>query len=133
MVQTTTPKNYIPVPVGCPPEAQQGQVTIPVDFDFSIATSFEVDFSALENKGTISGVQSFYIDNLSNTTAVVITDEVTGQSITIPFACQGYMPLLSKNPNKLSVACSSNTQACRINFNNFYMPPYLWGAAIGSQ
>lgn len=135
MPTSINPQNYVPVPLGCPP-GKEGQVTIPVDFNFALGLSQLVDFSALEQKGTIRNVQSFYINNLANPDTVTISDPVTGQSLTIPFRCQGYMPLLCRNPEQLTILCGGagpSTAIVRINFNNFYMPPYLWGAAIGTQ
>jgi hypothetical protein len=124
---THNPTNYIAVPLGCPP-GREGEITIPVDFDFSAGADHVADFSALESKGVIANVQSFYIDNLANPQAVSVTDPTTQQTITIPALSQAYMPLLSKAPNQLNIS-GTGTATVTINFNNFYMPPYIWGTS----
>lgn len=127
------PKTFFPAKEGCPPGLKEGMITIPTLCDFSLDTIFDIDFSPLQSSGLISSIQSFYINNLSNTSAVKLVTNIINQEIDVPFGAQGYCPilLLANNP-KVVVSCSNPVQVL-IHFNNFYMPPYFWGIGIGSN
>src|SRR5579872_7181568 len=129
-----TPQIYFPTKEGCPPGGKENEVAIPVSCDFSLGGGvLNIDFSSLQSSGLISSIQSFYINNLSNTSPVTFVTNTVNQEIDIPFGAQGYMPLLllPNNP-KLTVSCSNPVKVL-ITFLNFYMPPYLWGIGIGSN
>lgn len=104
-----------------PPE---GPRFIPLNFDFSVATSWTVDLMQLQQQGKISTLQAFYVDNSSNTAAVTITMGLGGQIITVPTGAQGYVTCLVNNVPKFTVSSTGST--ANIFALNFPVTNAIW-------
>ena len=119
------------VPLGSP--ACEGRKSITTIIDFSIGLSFQLDLSAIQTQQKwINSVQTLYVDNSGNASAVDIVMGVSLQHITIPAGAQAYMPILQPNPPVLNF---TNTLAVtvKIQILNFFVPPIVWGAGGVTQ
>lgn len=125
-----TQMQYTPntVPVGVP--ACEGRKSITTIIDFSIASTFTLDLSAVvSQQGYIKSVQTLYIDNSANPSPVTIIMGVTLQKIIWPGNTQGYMPVLAHNPPVLQFSCPTANQVT-LQILNFFLPPIMWGGAF---
>jgi hypothetical protein len=109
---------------------KEGPVCVPLGpFNFSTGASYNVNLTTFQQLGRISVVQGMFVDNSGNTSNLVVTCLITGQSVTVAPLTQGYYPLLSVNPFNFVVS-----SAGAVNFNaviyvyNVPIPPAVWSA-----
>lgn len=96
--------------------------------DFSAATLLLVERHPFEAQGELEFVQSVYVDNSANGSAVTLTSELTNQSITIPPASQGYFPFLVPNGIDIWAATAGGVEIT-IHLLNIPVPASCWGIA----
>lgn len=91
------PKALVQFPFsnGYAPDIDEGPRGIPLQFDFSLDTDFDVNFAEAQAAGRIGQIQSIYIDNTQNAFALSILVKATGQRIVIPAQTEAVRPILS--------------------------------------
>ena len=122
--------------IGTLPTEDMGPRALPITLVFTAGITSIGDDLALENEnGTISAVQTVYIDNSQNQAPFGLTLNDTGQNITVPPYYQGYWPILCWQ-NVAYTAISYFPCAVKLVFLNTYVEPYSWntqfGAALGT-
>lgn len=100
-----------------------------VNLDFTQAAVIPIDLTIAEQEGRFRFVQAVYIDNSANPSPLSLTVSMTQQTVTMPAASQGYLPLLCPNPAKLIASLATvgvgNTSTI-IQFLNFPVPAAVW-------
>lgn len=91
------PKALVQFPFsnGYAPDIEEGPRGIPLQFDFSQDTDFDVNFAEAQAAGRIGQIQSIYIDNTQNAFALTVLVKATGQRIVIPAQTEAVRPILS--------------------------------------
>jgi hypothetical protein len=113
--------------------ACEGRKSITTIIDFSIGLSFQLDLSAIQTQQKwINSVQTLYVDNSHNASAIDIVMGVSLQHITIPAGAQAYMPILQPNPPVLNFT-NTLPVTVKIQILNFFVPPIVWGAGGVTQ
>lgn len=103
----------------------KGPIAIPVNVDFTTNTHYDLDGSQIEHLGFIDFLQTIYVDTTGAASAVTITVQGSSQTIVAPKNTQGYYPILSPNPWKLSFDSAANSSVQIILFNN-PISPGVW-------
>lgn len=110
---------------GCIP--QSGPKALPIDYDFSVATSYTQNLFSAQGQGWIEFVQSLYIDNSANGQPITIDIAQTRQHLSVPAGFCAYLPVLAPNPPNMTFTTTGGV-AIRVHFLNFFMPPLVWSA-----
>jgi len=105
-----------------PPE---GAKAIPIPLDFTTNATYSLDYGDLMQQRNFSMVQSLYVDNGANGSAVIIAMNGTGQSITFPANSQGYVSVLLQNPVKIDFT-SAGLTAVKVFLLNFPVAGHIW-------
>lgn len=103
-----------------------GPKALPVNLDFSTLPLYTLDYSNAQNLGKFSMLQSLYVDNSDNGSAVEITVMGgTGQRIIVPGNSQAYLPVLVANPINLQFVSQGNVLV-PVFLLNFPVAPAVW-------
>lgn len=105
----------------------EGPRIVPVlNVDFSVATTYTLDYSNQMKAGRISRIQTVFVDAsaITGSVAVVMT---TGQQIVVKGGTQGYFYCLAQEPFKVSMTSASTGKASFI-FCNFTIEPAQWSS-----
>lgn len=105
---------------------KEGNRAIPVNFDFTTATSYTFDFSQVIAQKKLSFVQTLYIDNSANAQPLTLVIQGTNQTIIAPPASQGYYAALITGIAKVTIGTTGNV-VVPIEFLNFVVAPVVWG------
>ena len=107
--------------------------TLSVDFDFSIQTTYVIDFNQQLDVKDIEFVQGIYVDNSLNSAALSITNSVTKQKLIWPAFWQGYQPFLWADRSSITVTCADNTQTDTwVQFLTMPTQPVMWDSRSSS-
>jgi hypothetical protein len=96
--------------------------------------TYSVDASQIIQQGKISYIQTLWVDNADNPTALTIVMAITGQRVIVPANTQQYVNVLA--PNMPVFNCSTTAGAFKvvIGFINVPIQPDQWlGASIGGS
>lgn len=114
----------VPLPVysKCP---AKGPKAIPLTLDFTISTSFELDFLGLELQTAFEGVQTVYVDNSLNAQQLSIFCENSNQNIVLPANSCAYVTVVQPGPAKMII---STTGALKITLHllNYEISQSIW-------
>lgn len=113
---------------------EKGPVIMPIPLDFSAQNPFLVDLEREVSADRIEWVQTIFIDNSANTTAVTITWAISGQIIVIPPGSQAYLPVLVPNTPRFSIS-TTGTPTVYLHAINVPMPAIIWntsGTVLGT-
>lgn len=83
---------------------RKGPKVSPIDIDFTVNNTIEVDATLLQQQDKMDVIQGAYIDNGDNPAALTITVGITRQRIVIKPYTQGYFPLLTVSPTIITFA-----------------------------
>ncbi len=89
----------------------EGPKALPIQFDFSAATSFDVNLLTENTNGVIQFVQSIWVENHNNPSPLVITFQGTGQIIKVPAFAQGCWPVFSTDQVVFNLSTLQNAAA----------------------
>lgn len=123
-------QNLRPTPIFAGSIPVEGPKALPLLFSWATQNSYAVDFTMITGQGAgmpLSGVQSLFVDNGSNNGAVVITDSVLGQSVSISAGYQAFVPILVSDQSKF-VVTSVGSAFSKIAFCNIMLPYGQWPA-----
>lgn len=104
---------------------KEGPKAVPVNLDFTLATSFLIDFTQAYLKQSMSVIQTLWVDNFANAQAVIFTVAGTSQTIEVPPNSQGSFPIISAIRAKITVT-STTAGIVRCIFLNVPLPAAVW-------
>lgn len=108
------------------PSRDEGPKAIPLQMDFNLAASYDVDLSNLSDSNRFTILQGVYVDNSLNASAVSITvNDQIRQTLTFPSASQGYLPILCTMPIKLNFSSAGNV-VVKVDLLNFPVAACVW-------
>lgn len=114
---------------GCLP--YEGDRAFPLTIDFSVDTSWIIDFLGLQEQNKISQVTTIYVDAVDSGQATIFYFPVSQQRIVVPAGAQVYLPVLCTNPPQLIVQGTSGDKP-KLEFLNFFVPMQIVNAASPS-
>lgn len=105
----------------------EGAKCVPYTADFSQNGEYDFDFTAMQNGGQISTIQTVFVDNTLNANNLVLTVTGSGQRIQVPKNSAGFFTILAPRPTKIQ-AVTTGLVLVYFGFINFYIPPTVWSA-----
>ena len=109
------------------PDPNNGQVAIQKNLDMSNASSFSIDFNAVNQQQTIGVIRTLFADNTSNPSEIVVDALGTGQRFTIPAYSEGYFPIISRlNAGIVLTTAGGATSRVGVTFFNYDIPAVVW-------
>lgn len=96
----------------------EGPKCIPITLDFSVTTTYNLDYSNMTRRGFLSMLQTVYVDNFASDEILTITVPSVNQVMKIPAGVQGYFPILCPTPIKLQFQ-SDGGETCQVILLNF--------------
>lgn len=112
-------------------QSANGPTAVPVKFDFSLQSIYQIDMSILNNFQTIDFVQTIYIDNADNAFPCIVYNPTSQQRIIAPPYTQGWYPFICPNPGRFTVS-ASGANITYMELVNFPVAPATWNATGGS-
>jgi hypothetical protein len=109
--------------------------TVPLEFDWSVNDTFEVDPLYAQQQGYLPGLGTLYFYNGRTTNAaggatasdVLLTVSGTNQLLALPADTAGYLPILGPTPVKLNFVGSSNAATTQVILISALMPGFVYG------
>ena len=117
-------QSSLPVNTGLLPDEFMGPRALPYSFALSANVAQSFDLYKEISQGQIDGIQAIWVDNQSNSAVLTIT--LDWQRLVIPIGAQGVFPVLSKNPQNISLL-STSTVSVALAFLNTPVPFCAWG------
>lgn len=103
-----------------------GPKALPLQFDFSAAASYTLDFVGIIQQNKIDRIQTLFLDNSANTAGnLSVTFADTGQTVICPPGWQGYVPVLTSATPRIVIS-STGTGKAQVWALNFPEPPGFW-------
>ncbi len=96
---TPNPAVILERTLGMPPE---GPKCIPITLDFSVADTYNLDYSNMGRRGFMSMLQTVWVDNSLSGDPLNVIIVATNQTIKVPAGVQDYFGVMCPNPIKLS-------------------------------
>lgn len=103
-------------------------IVLPYSFDFSAASSYEIDLTLILQAGRISGVQTMFADNFSGATSgdTLVLSQGTGATIGVPAGAQMYVAILASNNCKFTITNIGGAGVFFMDLLNVPMPFGIW-------
>ncbi len=105
--------------------ACEGQKSVAITIDFNLGSTWEFDFTTLQQQKTFTTVQTVFIDNSLNNQDVVVTINSTNQRFVVANNTCGYYTLIAP-PSTIVTVVSTGLVLVNFQFLNFYIPPTIW-------
>lgn len=103
----------------------EGAKCVPFIADFNLASVYDFDFTTAQQGGQISSIQTVFIDNSANGSALVITIDGTQQSFSVKANTCGFYILIAPMATRVH-ATTVGLVKVYFAFLNFYIPPTVW-------
>ena len=124
MASPLYPQSAVIINTGTLPDDFMGPRALPYTNVVLVGgTPYQIDLHREISLGQIDQVQALYVDNYSNTAALIIT--LDWQRLVVPIAAQGVFPVLTKNPQNV-VFSSSAGATIQFAFLNVPVPFAVW-------
>lgn len=123
----TQPFQYLDIPIFNALFPKEGPKAIPVPLNFALQQSFTVDLTILQQRGFIKDVQSVFVDNSLNTSALTVLASGSNMPLKIPGSAQGVLPIFAPNPPVFTISCAGGQQAI-VYLCNIPLPAAVWPA-----
>jgi hypothetical protein len=106
----------------------EGPKALPINVDMSVMTAqgIPLDFFTEETTQQISFIQSIYIDNADNASAVTLTCNLTGHRIRVKANTQGFYPLCCTDQSRFVLNGTASAVTVRLQFLNVPVPIGQW-------
>lgn len=108
--------------LGMPP---QGPRSLTLWLDFATVVSYDFDYQNMNARNFMSMIQSVFVDNSLNASALSITINGTNQVIKVRANSQGYYTVLVPNPPKMTFATVGAVMV-QVILCNFPVPGATW-------
>lgn len=107
-----------------------GPKVIPLGpFNFGTTATYSINLTTQQQQNKIDIVQCLFIDNSANTSNLVVTANVSGQSITAAPQTQGYYPMLAVQPVIFTVSSAGTVNAAAAVYClNVPIAPCIWSS-----
>jgi len=92
---------------------------LPVNLDFTVSQTIDIDMSALHADGGFEFVQGIYCDNSQNASSITFSSTRLQFSITFPAYSQGFQTFMCENAPKIKVTSANTTQVITAHILNF--------------
>lgn len=122
---------YSPVGIYNGPIPQEGPKCVPVQLDFSLQNTYQIDFSLIYSRKFITELQAVFIDNSLSTTAFKLIVNGSNQNIVCPAGGQGIFPIFCPNPPKF-IAQSTGGVVVACQFLNVPITCLVWNATAAT-
>lgn len=99
---------------------------VSIELDFTVQSSYYLDFMLTQSLARMEFIQAIYVDATSLKQSISLKADISNQTITIASGYQAYLPFLVPNPGGITVTCTDDTGACRVQFINVPMPAIVW-------
>jgi hypothetical protein len=117
MAIATAPNQYTDIPIFNALIPSEGPKGLPLTFDFTAQSAYPIDLTLQVERGVISAIQSFFIDNSANSGPLTITILQSGQVLKAPGGYQGYVAALVPNPPQFTVSCAGGSTGTIVALN----------------
>lgn len=117
--------NILPMPTKDNLWPKEGPRAIPLQFDFTVQASYAVDLQIQQASQKFSFIQTVFVDNSNNTSALSLQFDILNQTINVPARMQGYFPVLVVNPPRMVATSAGGTKAT-VFLLNFPVAPAMW-------
>ena len=77
--------------------------------DFSRSAFYQLDFSELQNQKRLSVIECIYVDNADGTAPIVLSVDLTQQTVEVEIGQYGYYQLMFGYPARLNVSSPNST------------------------
>lgn len=121
---------YLDIPIFNALFPKEGPKSIPVTLNFANQQSFNVDLTLLQQRGFIKTIQSVWVDNSQNASALSIQVAGSNQTVKIPGNSQGCLPIFVPASAQFVISCAGGQNAT-IYFTNVPLPAAVWSATSG--
>lgn len=118
----------------------EGSRAVTGTFDFTSVNQYTADLTQQQELGFVGAVQSLYIDNSQNASALTVYIQTTGQRIVAPPHTIGYYPCYVNNPPVFLVTSTAGdpfppatSPIVTILFLNFPQAPWIWDVEGSAQ
>jgi hypothetical protein len=108
---------------------KEGPKSVFTPLDFSLYSSYTVDFTLAYMNTTITAVQTVCVDNFANADDVLISVPGTGYTINVPAHSQGVFPIVAPIRPKITVT-TAGTALVKCVWLNVPLPAAEWSDAI---
>lgn len=108
--------------LSCAPE---GPRAVPLNLDFSLTDTYELDLQNVQARVLITEVQAIYWDNRASSTPLIVRLPTTDQTLEFEAGTMGYMSVLCADPAKL-VFTSSGSAIVKVKLLNFPVVNVIW-------
>lgn len=105
----------------------KGPRVIPVQLDFTLNASYEVEMTALQELDKAEFIQGVYADNSVNASPLIFFNRENGFTATIPPFSQGWVPLPLSNPPHIKVSTAASL-VINVLFSTFPVPAAVWNS-----
>jgi hypothetical protein len=116
---------WVDIPVFNQMMPREQPKTLPINFDFSVAASYYIDLTNVQQTAKISIIQAMFVDNSANGDDADFQFAVSNQIIKVPAGNQCYVMVIAPNPVKLW-ATSSGGVLVPVQFLNFPITNVFW-------
>lgn len=123
MASPFVPQAAQPINQGVAPDDFMGPRVCPYLLSLSANVAQQFDMVREISSGQIDNIQAVWVDNQLNTAALVIT--LDWQRLVVPIGGQGVFPVLTKNPQNVTVL-STASAAVQVAFINTPIPFAAW-------
>lgn len=107
----------------------EGPKVVPLLLDFSGGANILIDLVSDSSLGIIQLIQGIYIDNSNSTSKTVVTVQGSQQIISCPAGWQGFFPLFTPMPPKMTVQNAGGVPLYVILYN-MPMPAAAWPGGV---
>jgi len=87
---------------------KEGPKAIPLSLDFSVTSSYYLDYQNMQARAFMSEVQCLFIDNSNNNAQLTVLINGTFQLLKVDAFTQGYYPVLVPSPIRLTFSTPQN-------------------------
>lgn len=110
---------------------KEGEKIEVITLDFSVTSTYTLDFSNQQFTAVFSSVKCMFIDNSLNNATLSLYNPATNATIIAPPNSQGIYPAFAPNPVKMTAICSGGAVA-QVCFLNVAYPISTWRVTSSS-
>lgn len=122
----TLAPNTTPTQIGLGQLPEECGRSIPLSLDFATNPSIDLDLTYLQSQGQFSNIQSLYINNSLNGSAIFITVPGSQQTLTIKANTLAYLPVIVSVGSPKMTFASAGGVVVPIQVMNFFVSPIVW-------
>jgi hypothetical protein len=103
------------------------KVSVARDLDFSGPSSYELDFTTVNQDKVFGIIKSMFLDNTDNPSEIVVSVSSTQQKFTIPAFSEGYFSIIAAQQSRVRLDSDGGaTSTITAVFHNWFIAPQVW-------